>query len=103
MTRAVRGGDVFRTDGTVANDADGLDAQGRRLVIVNESKAVSGAVITVNEDIEPTAGVVTLIDTDATVLFLDDTVPIPVKLLAGVVYPYSIKKVTVGEGITGLY
>ena len=101
MNRAVRGGEVYRTDDTVANPADGIDEKGRQ--IISGGIATQAIVITVDADIEPTAGITAAVDTDATVLFAGDTEPVAVKLLGGIVYPYSVKKVTVGADIVGLY
>ena len=101
LQRPIRGGRMYRTNDSVVNEADGLDAQGRQ--IVSGATASSAAVITVGADITPTAGVAVSVDTEATVIFASDTDAIAVKLLGGVVYPYSIKKVTVGVGIVGLY
>ena len=38
MKRTVRGGRVYRSDGTIANDADGIDAEGRRIVVIAENQ-----------------------------------------------------------------
>ena len=101
MNRAVRGGGVAKSDGTVVNYADGLDSQGRQ--IISGGKATSAIVITADEDIEPTEAVMVNVDTDVTMLFEGDETPIQIKLLAGIAYPFSIVKVTVGTGVIGLY
>lgn len=67
------------------------------------SKATKAVVITVGTDISPTNGITTNTDVDASVIFADDTVATTVKLIAGVVYPCSIKRVVSGSGIRGLY
>jgi hypothetical protein len=99
--RAVRGGRIYRTDNTIVNEADGLDEQGRQ--ILSGGKAQSAVVITAGEDIEPTQAITANVDTDAQVIFENDTEAVTVKLLAGAVYPYSIIKVAVGADIVGLY
>ncbi len=169
LTRAVGGARVYRSDGTIANEADGLDEHGNRRVVLVEGssvgvdgienlateakqdaliakdfatqttlaailakiiaapateatveamrvllagtlksevaggKATRAAVIIVSTDIAATSGITVNENTDAQVIFSADTDPVAVKLLAGVVYPYSIIKVAVGEGIVGLY
>ena len=72
-------------------------------VTIPDGKATQAVVIAVDADIPATSGITANVDTDATVLFAGDAVPVAVKLLAGVVYPYSIVKVTVGDDIVGLY
>ena len=67
------------------------------------SKATKAVVITVGTDIQPTNGITVNTDVDASVIFANDTVATTVKLIAGVVYPYSIKRVVSGSGIRGLY
>ena len=101
MNRAVRGGGVAKSDGTVVNYADGLDSQGRQ--IISGGKATSAIVITADEDIDPTEAVMVNVDADVTMLFEGDETPIQIKLLAGIAYPFSIVKVTIGAGVIGLY
>jgi hypothetical protein len=68
------------------------------------SSLVSKAlVITVGADIEPTQGVTSNTDVSAQLIFAEDNTATTVSLIAGVVYPYSIKKVVAGTGIVGLY
>jgi hypothetical protein len=66
-------------------------------------KAQQAVVIDVDADIAPTSAITANADTDATVIFANDDEGVAVKLISGVVYPYSIKKVTAGTGIVGLY
>lgn len=95
-----RTGRIMKEDGSVVNEAEGLNFDGSRNIRASARKAI---VITAGSDIEPTMGVVVAEDTDATVIFSGDTEAVSVKLLAGVVYPYSVKKVVNGDGIVGLY
>lgn len=81
----------------------GVNQDGSVDVKVNGGKARQAKVLTVGQDIAATNGITANVDVDAQVIFADDTVAVAVKLNAGVVYPYSIKKVTVGTGIVGLY
>ncbi len=79
------------------------EVDGNVSVQLTGGKAKQAIVITVDADITPTSGITVNIDTDATVIFEGDTTAVAVKLIAGAIYPYSIKKVTIGEGILGLY
>ena len=79
------------------------NSDGSTPVMVVGSLAKNAIVITAGEDITPTIGIRANMDTDAEVIFTDGTEAVAVKLLAGVDYAYSIKKVTTGVGIVGLY
>jgi hypothetical protein len=86
----------------VSDDKDQLE--------VNEDgslniKGKARKAITINEgsEIEATNGITTNNDLTASIVFENDTEPISLKLVGGVVYPYSITKVESGSGIVGLY
>jgi hypothetical protein len=89
-------GMIFGSSGSGA-----VDSEGRQIIAGGTAR--KALVITAGADIAPTAGITASADTEATVIFAGDTVAVAVKLLGGLVYPYSIKKVTVGAGIVGLY
>ena len=67
------------------------------------SKAKRAVVIVVDTDIAETSAITVNVDTEASIIFIDDESPVNVKLLAGYVYPYIIKRVITGENIIGLY
>ncbi|RHW37313.1 hypothetical protein D1B31_16235 [Neobacillus notoginsengisoli] len=72
-------------------------------VSLSGSKAVQAKVLTVGQEVAATNGITTNTDVVAEVLFANDSTSVSVKLIAGVVYPYSVKKVVSGSGIVGLY
>ena len=97
-----------QVDTTAVTDPDQASANQLGLLrgLLKQLKAGTAQkaiVIVADGDIAPTIGITANTDTDATVLFADDLLPVAVKLIAGVVYPYSIIKVTVGVGVVGLY
>lgn len=92
--RAIRGGRIYRTDGTIANEADGLDADGRQLLA--GSKVEQAFAITPSDAEElahPTTAIYIGASGDLSVELISGDIITMVGLSSGMWHPISAIKV----------